>query len=333
MRKKNQLEDPPQEVAQPETELPPGVKLKHTLRGHTGPIGRIAWSPDGRTLASPSADSTIRLWNSETGQCVRKLKGQGGGHECVAFDPAGKILAAKNSDGTVGVWDIASGILTKISETRQAARTGESWRFFKDERTPGRAPVGEPNILYDHTGRILFISGSPMTVWDVTTGTLLHTLNISAACIANDPASDCITGVNGTDDATVWSGSSGNIRTRLRDSGVFYGISFDHTGQSLVTAGHSVSVIGLSERHASGYLKIWDSTNGTLLRTLEGHTSVVDWAEFSADGLLLRSKSNDNTFRLWRCDTWATVAVVQEFKDNRRKRGKFPGKAFSLGRG
>lgn len=114
MRKKNQLEDPPQEVAQPETELPPGVKLKHTLRGHTGPIGRIAWSPDGRTLASPSADSTIRLWNSETGQCVRKLKGQGGGHECVAFDPAGKILAAKNSDGTVGVWDIASGILTKI---------------------------------------------------------------------------------------------------------------------------------------------------------------------------------------------------------------------------
>ena len=109
MRKKNQLEDPPQEVAQPETELPPGVKLKHTLRGHTGPIGRIAWSPDGRMLASPSADSTIRLWNSETGQCVRKLKGQGGGHECVAFDPAGKTLAAKNFDGTVGLWDIASG--------------------------------------------------------------------------------------------------------------------------------------------------------------------------------------------------------------------------------
>lgn len=42
--------------------LPPGVKLLRTLRGHTDTIGRIAWSPDGRLLASPSADGTIRLW-------------------------------------------------------------------------------------------------------------------------------------------------------------------------------------------------------------------------------------------------------------------------------
>jgi WD40 repeat protein len=48
--------------------LPPGVKLLRTLRGHTGYIGRIAWSPDGRLLASPSADETIRLWDAETGE-------------------------------------------------------------------------------------------------------------------------------------------------------------------------------------------------------------------------------------------------------------------------
>ena len=53
----------------------PGVKLVRTLRGHTGWIGRIAWSPDGRMLASPSADETIRLWDAETGECLRTLEG------------------------------------------------------------------------------------------------------------------------------------------------------------------------------------------------------------------------------------------------------------------
>ena len=53
--------------------LPPGVKLVYTLRGHTGWIGRIAWSPDGRILASPSGDNTIRLWDAETGEFLRTL--------------------------------------------------------------------------------------------------------------------------------------------------------------------------------------------------------------------------------------------------------------------
>jgi WD40 repeat protein len=67
--------------------LPLGVKLARTLRGHSQWIGQIAWSPDGRMLASPSADGTIRFWDAETGMCLRKLSGHKKIVLCAAFDP------------------------------------------------------------------------------------------------------------------------------------------------------------------------------------------------------------------------------------------------------
>src|SRR5271157_6295054 len=72
-----------------------GIGIPGTLRGHRDWIGRIAWSPDGRKLASPSADETIRLWDAETGQCLRTLDGHQGGVISAAFDPDGRSLGER----------------------------------------------------------------------------------------------------------------------------------------------------------------------------------------------------------------------------------------------
>src|SRR5262249_30823251 len=66
--------------------------LRAPLRGHENSIQSVAFSPDGRTLASASADGTIRLWDVGTGKTVQNFKGHGGAVCCVVFSPDGALL-------------------------------------------------------------------------------------------------------------------------------------------------------------------------------------------------------------------------------------------------
>jgi WD40 repeat protein len=77
-----------------------------TLYEHTSWIRSLAFQPHGDLLASGSDDRTVRLWNRQTGQCVRTLSGHGGRVRGVAFHPDGKLLASSSEDGSIRLWDI-----------------------------------------------------------------------------------------------------------------------------------------------------------------------------------------------------------------------------------
>ena len=68
----------PRPAPRPADSPHPALQLRHTLRGHTGSVYRMALTADGRTLASPSYDWTIRLWDAAIGRLVRKLEHQEG---------------------------------------------------------------------------------------------------------------------------------------------------------------------------------------------------------------------------------------------------------------
>src|SRR5262249_34410405 len=112
--------------------MPGGTNLRR-LRGHENGVACLAFSPDGRTLASGSWDHTIRLWHVKLGLEKDVLKGHTDYVEAVVFSPDGKTLASGSKDGTLRIWDVA-----KAHELRHwNSPQGRTWSlaFGRDGKT------------------------------------------------------------------------------------------------------------------------------------------------------------------------------------------------------
>src|SRR5260370_33290781 len=88
------------------TALGPGTQPTATnLSGHTGWVSSVAFAPDGKTLATGSADRTVRLWLVSTGRLQQELRGHTDYVSALAFAPDGRILATGSYDQTARLWE------------------------------------------------------------------------------------------------------------------------------------------------------------------------------------------------------------------------------------
>jgi len=245
--------------------------------GHTTAVTSVAFSPDGRTLASGSWDHTIKLWELATGREIRTLSGHTNWVCSVAFSPDGRILASGSWDSTIRLWEVATG-----REIRTLWGDGEFVLW----------------VAFSPDGRTLASGGWYHTIklWEVATGRLItppltgHTGLITSIAFSPDRR----TLATGSGDKTIklWEVASGKeIRTLPGHTDAVNSIAFSPDGRTLASG---------SDDHT---IRLWEVATGRHLKTLTGHTDWVNSVAFSPDGRTLASGSWDHTIRLWEVAT------------------------------
>ena len=97
------------------------LTLHQKLIGHQDWVWHVCFSPDDRFIATASDDTTIRLWDADTGNCLQMFSGHQGWVVSVAFHPHQPLIASSSVDGTVRVWELHSGDCIEVLEVDQEA--------------------------------------------------------------------------------------------------------------------------------------------------------------------------------------------------------------------
>jgi WD40 repeat protein len=311
----------------------PGIRQQ--MIGHVGEVLSVAYSPDGKTALSGSADTRLFLWDLSTGKTLRQFSGHSDWVQSVAFSPDGKTALSGSADHSVILWDIATGAVIRRLDGHQDAVW--SVAFSPDGKTALSGSADNSLILWDIasggvirrysvqndslSGPVYSVAFTPdghsavvglgdgnVILWDVGKGTLIrkfgsegkqHTTLVRGVAVRPDGK----WALSGSGDRTVilWEIATGNfIRQFSGHSDWVMSVAFSPDGSMALSGSEDNKII------------LWNlsttSEVGTVLHRFEGHNGKVNSVAFSPDGRTILSGASDNNLILWDLNSGAQLA-------------------------
>ena len=253
------------------------------LGGGSSWITIVSVTPDGVRAVSAGDDKTLRVWNLETGRCLRVLEGHSGTVRSVSVTPDGRRAVSASADKTLRVWELETGRCLRVLEGHSGTVTIVS-------------------VTPDGLRAVSASADGTLRLWNLETGSCLHVLEGHTSLVESATVTpDGLRAISASADGTlrVWNLETGRC---LR-----------------VLVGHTEAVMRVSAMEDNlravsvsrdKTLRVWDLETGTCLRVLEGHTNWFSSVSVTLDGLHAISASYDKTLRVWELATGRCLALA-----------------------